>query len=430
MICTLFMGVAIGASCTQSEDEAAMTEATLLQAPEKITVGTDAVETRATYDDAAIKFTWEGDEELKLNSYDLSDNLLGTVTYEYSTGDPYGTFKLKVGEGTIPAGAAYDLYYENVETTISGNENPEFTFKARSPKFATLATIDNQTLKWETSIMKLALTGIPAIGNVQKVTLQAADATKSCAETLTAATPFAISGNALTLYVGFDPSSFSITNGVFRVILRGTAGTADAEQQGFTKTFSPQMRYTAPFPKPEERPWKTAFVTNNTIWAESNVEGDGTDDDGGKFATNSYDYGSFYQWNRNKAWGNGDWDFTTPTGTDWNNDKGPCPPGWRLPTTEEFTALKNLSTKGWKTESLGINGYEFTDAGGNTLFLPAAGQHLGSAMFNQGTYGNYWSAAHYGLVHDYSGILFISSGGVSTSSSYRKYGLSVRCVMN
>lgn len=70
--------------------------------------------------------------------------------------------------------------------------------------------------------------------------------------------------------------------------------------------------------------------------------------------------------------------------------------GWRIPTMEEWQELFYNTTCTWTTQN-GVNGRLFTASNGNSLFLPAAGQHSYS-LYNVGSAGNYWSNS---LVMDY-----------------------------
>lgn len=69
---------------------------------------------------------------------------------------------------------------------------------------------------------------------------------------------------------------------------------------------------------------------------------------------------------------------------------------WRMPTKAEFDALCALTTKSWKTNynASGVNGYEFTNANSNSIFLPAASYGWGTDLFNnEGRGGTYWSSS-------------------------------------
>ena len=78
---------------------------------------------------------------------------------------------------------------------------------------------------------------------------------------------------------------------------------------------------------------------------------------------------------------------------------------WRMPTRAEQDELRNNCTWKWTTLN-GVNGYRVTGPNGNSIFLPAAGYRYGTGVFNQGSYGHYWSSS------------------LNSSISYGAYGLS------
>lgn len=64
--------------------------------------------------------------------------------------------------------------------------------------------------------------------------------------------------------------------------------------------------------------------------------------------------------------------------------------GWQIPSLEQFIELKNYTTSEWTTVN-GIKGRKITsEENGNSIFLPAAGIYNGKALWNAGTYGEYW----------------------------------------
>lgn len=71
----------------------------------------------------------------------------------------------------------------------------------------------------------------------------------------------------------------------------------------------------------------------------------------------------------------------------------------RIPTKKDWQELIDNTTSEW-TSLNGVNGWKFTAANGNTLFLPAAGFRVGSGVNDASSDGNYWSAS---LHKDYPG---------------------------
>ena len=82
------------------------------------------------------------------------------------------------------------------------------------------------------------------------------------------------------------------------------------------------------------------IVINGVRWATRNVAAPGT------FAENPWDTGMFYQFNRRIGWSSTDpminsnggttWDSSPATGTIWQRENDPCPPGWRIPNHREM----------------------------------------------------------------------------------------------
>ena len=172
-------------------------------------------------------------------------------------------------------------------------------------------------------------------------------------------------------------------------------------------------------------------VINGTRWATRNVAAFGT------FADSPYDAGMLFQWNSNTAWSVTDPITSIPAdatwqtaaelaGDTWNNGRGPCPPGWRLPTKTELASLGE--------GSLATNGRIFGTSP-NQLFLPAAPSRLYNngegELFNFGVRGSYWS----NIPYDSEEVIYLSfihalgEGFVNESASApRQSGFSVRCV--
>ncbi len=101
---------------------------------------------------------------------------------------------------------------------------------------------------------------------------------------------------------------------------------------------------------------------------------------------------------------------------------------WRVPTIEEMEELvKNCDYK-WTTQN-GVNGGLFTSKiNGNSIFLPAAGDHIGLDVYGVGSLGNYWSlSANDG---DNAYYLEFSREYAIMDSYYRNYGQSVRLVQD
>ena len=103
---------------------------------------------------------------------------------------------------------------------------------------------------------------------------------------------------------------------------------------------------------------------------------------------------------------------------------------WRMPTRAELDELRNNCTWTWTTQN-GVKGYKVTSkSNGNSIFLPAAGSRIGTALFSGGSYGYYWSSSLYESGSYDAYYLSFDSGSSYDWYYYdsRSDGLSVRPV--
>lgn len=102
---------------------------------------------------------------------------------------------------------------------------------------------------------------------------------------------------------------------------------------------------------------------------------------------------------------------------------------WRMPTQREWFELWNECIWTWKSME-GHPGYEITSKkNGNSIFLPAAGDHFYTTVQNRGVVGNYWSSdlEDYNRSY-YAQSISFKSDGKSPCAAYRNTGCSVRPV--
>ena len=151
-------------------------------------------------------------------------------------------------------------------------------------------------------------------------------------------------------------------------------------------------------------------------------------------------HGRFYQWDvGNKSWestGNNvdGWNRTNPPtqNTSWLEVNDPCPEDYRLPTKDEFVALKNATSQtnggGWNASDYG---YKIFTSGSVKLEFPAVGNRSNNngALLFQGMNGYYWSSTQYENEEDKGyGMGFTISVTVQSGSNYKAVGFNVRCV--
>ena len=135
-------------------------------------------------------------------------------------------------------------------------------------------------------------------------------------------------------------------------------------------------------------------LTGGVLWATCNLG-----------ASSPADYGKYYAWGEISTKNDYSWD-TYAHGTsssnltkynfsdgktvlDSSDDPAYSEEGWRMPTQDELTTLKDLQTGAFN------NGYNFGNEYGS-VFLPAAGcRRYGSDPDDDGAVGYYWSSSLY-----------------------------------
>ena len=104
--------------------------------------------------------------------------------------------------------------------------------------------------------------------------------------------------------------------------------------------------------------------------------------------------------------------------------------GWRMPTKDEFDALRNNCDWTW-TKQNGVNGYVVKGRGAyasKSIFLPAAGYGNGTSLYRSGSNGYYWSSVPSSDSY-YAWDLYFDSSYHITSYSDRYDRQSVRPVL-
>ena len=159
------------------------------------------------------------------------------------------------------------------------------------------------------------------------------------------------------------------------------------------------------FPDKDGRNYKTVKI-GNQIWMAENLRYDGeehysVDND----SNNDEKYGFLYT---------------------WENGLKACPPGWRLPTKDDFENLLSITDvdkissvirdSSW---SEGLNSSEFGA-------LPAGCRMSNGGFYDFGSYAYFWSSTPCG--NDCSHYLRVFAGNVLLLDIYRNRAFSVRCV--
>ena len=189
-------------------------------------------------------------------------------------------------------------------------------------------------------------------------------------------------------------------------------------------------------------------LPSGTLWASCNVGANSPEDYGDYFAWGETTPKSTYDWSTYK-WCKGSNDTMTKycisssygtvdnkTTLDLSDDAAYVNWGssWRMPTKAEQDELgnANYTTWTWTTQN-GVEGYKVTSKiNGNSIFLPAAGSRYNTFLYNEGSYGRYWSSSLNTYYSNNAYFLDLDSGvvdGVYSNSAIRLEGFSVRPVL-
>lgn len=102
-------------------------------------------------------------------------------------------------------------------------------------------------------------------------------------------------------------------------------------------------------------------------------------------------------------------------------------PGAFTPSKEQMEELVNNTTAEY-TQVNGVNGYRFTAANGNSIFLPVTGSRNGETVSGEGTLGAYWTANIDAVDADHASALSFNDASVKVSSANLYEGLAIRPV--
>ena len=105
-----------------------------------------------------------------------------------------------------------------------------------------------------------------------------------------------------------------------------------------------------------------------------------------------------------------------------------CGKKWRIPTKDEMTELKDKCQWTWIAKN-GVPGYEITGPNGNTIFMPASGNYMGSSRYNAGIGGLYWTATS-PITEKGNAYYLHFDIGRNIISADRYYGLAIRPVID
>ncbi|MBU2649850.1 MAG: caspase family protein [Bacteroidetes bacterium] len=116
---------------------------------------------------------------------------------------------------------------------------------------------------------------------------------------------------------------------------------------------------------------------------------------------------------------------------DWNAALKACPPGWHLPSDQEWNNLINClgstagndlkSVSGWNRGGNGTNNYGFSA-------LPRGYRSRNGNFHDVGSNGDFWSSTEYGSSRAWYLILYYRTADVGFGLHSKGIGFSVRCL--
>ena len=198
----------------------------------------------------------------------------------------------------------------------------------------------------------------------------------------------------------------------------------------------------------DEHEWVDLGLPSGTLWATCNVGAGSPEEYGDYFAWGETEPKSNYSWTsythcegnydtltkycyQNECGNNGFTDTLTELLSEddaatmnWGND-------WQMPSLAQLQELfdSEYTTATWTTQN-GVNGQLIMGKrNGNTIFLPAAGEHYDTKFDFDGRYGDYWSRSLNAYDSPYADALSFNSGSVHWEDHlYRYRGKSIRPV--
>jgi uncharacterized protein (TIGR02145 family) len=148
-------------------------------------------------------------------------------------------------------------------------------------------------------------------------------------------------------------------------------------------------------------------------------------------------YGGLYQWAEMLQYFNGASNTTSWTSAPTGNVQGICPPGWHLPTDDEWAILVShlggADIAGGKLKEIGTNHWSGANTGATNLSgftaLPGGSRISNGSFFSDLHFeGHFWSRTESSGTFANSRFLFSDSGQVSSFDYYKTHGCSVRCL--
>ena len=167
-------------------------------------------------------------------------------------------------------------------------------------------------------------------------------------------------------------------------------------------------------------------------WAAWNVGASSPEQYGGYYAWGETEEKSDYDYDTYKYYNNQTGNYinigSNISGTQYDVATVKWGNGWRMPTKEEIQELYDKCKFEVYTYN-GVKGCKVTGPNGNSIFLPAAGEHYGASLYDAGYFGLYWSGSLFESdSSDAWGLNVTIDGSHYVGGDGRGYGHSVRPV--
>lgn len=172
-------------------------------------------------------------------------------------------------------------------------------------------------------------------------------------------------------------------------------------------------------------------LPSGTKWACCNVGASAPEGYGGYYAWGETEEKSNYTWST-YSYCNGSYDTcydigSNISGTSYDVACVKWGGSWRMPTYTQMCELIDNCTSTWTTQN-GVYGQLVTGSNGNSIFLPAAGDRVGTSLINAGSSGYYWLSTVYESLSHLACRLFFNNSYFLRYYDNRYYGFSVRPV--
>ena len=233
-------------------------------------------------------------------------------------------------------------------------------------------------------------------------------------------------GSGVGSFISQIPNLVHNTQYYVRAYATNEVGTAYGEEVSFTTLLDPANGHA----------WVDLGLPSGKKWATCNVGATSPEEYGDYFAwgetstkeTYDYDncptYGLSISQLQSQGYIDSEGNLTAQYDAATANWGG----GWRMPTYDELSELRNRCTCTWTTQN-GVNGYKVKGPSGASIFLPAAGDRYESSLDGAGCYGDYLSSTPHEGYSDNAYFLFFNSDNLYMDSYNRREGFSVRPVL-